>query len=206
VKPEVKPPPLAPALDLVIDFPSVPVLVRTSQDKAVKIGQGKLGRKPMNILDFPLVPHNLWMIAFGDVTIWNKTSQRVSLQFQYHTAMSDPVDEMELAANGVKGDYASLLKQKRIPITLEEHGPNRNASKVPGVLTGGLEKWVLLEGPLSVEPLNHAKGALVFFYQQYDETDARLDYSNGEVVVIDRLTDATLTCVVKDGVRLRVRD
>jgi hypothetical protein len=188
-------------LDLEIDFNPTPTLFRTNQDKAVYLVRTRFQNGDIEVLmalapgdgfTQPNQPHNLWMILLSNVTIWNKSEKRVSLQFEYQTTLAGPVSPLELTSNGVTTDLVKLAAMQAIPIGLQEHGPGRASSQIPNVLINGLEKFLYMRGPLDIDPSDHKEGVLAFFFQQLDDKDSRVDFANGTLVVTDRLSNGSL--------------
>lgn len=195
-----------------VDLKGLPILVRTNQDKAVRLapfsGAGGGVEGLMTIAPFqegqPNRPHNLWMVTFNEVTIWNKSKRKVSLQFTLKTSVAGPVDVLELVSNGLGNipmpDLKVLAAKKRVPIAIEEHGPGRAAARVPWVLQNGMEQWSYLNGPLDIEPMDHKSGTLAFFIQQLDEKDSRIDLFDSTLVLTDRLSDTSRSINAADPI------
>jgi hypothetical protein len=159
--------------NLKVEFGSPPFLLRTHFDTAVKMTKGSGGASVAN------APHNLYMIAINDVTIWNRSQSRVSLRFEFKTKLTD----------GAK-----------MPIVLAEDGTGKSLSRIPGVMPDGPDKWHYLEGPLNIDPANYVRGVLAFFYQQDDDEPSRIDFANGKLIITDQLSDKSKFYELTDAV------
>jgi hypothetical protein len=197
--------PATPELDLEVDVPNLPVLWRTNQAEAVQlISFGTPDRSVEVIATVRLarqdprnIPHNLWLILFPNVTIWNKSERRrVSLQFEFRTTIKGPRPHMEIAGNTpamAASELQAISRRAQIPVTLEEHGPGRAASQIPGVLSADQAQLPFLRGPLAIDALTHAQGVLAFFYQQLDQQDAPVDLFKGTLIIRDRLSGKSMS-------------
>ena len=169
----------------------LPAMMRTNYGDIAKLAQVRFRPGEPAVTEMER-PHNLWMLVFGHVTIWNRSQERVSLQFEYETTVRGPVEDWsELTSNGGERGDSEL---DVVPITLVEHGPMRDVSYADDVfIMGGWDRSAHLEGPLVLDPGDHAQGPLAFYYHQHDRDEPRPSLAGGRLRIVDRLSGSHVT-------------